>query len=201
MTRKVVVYDANVLYPAPLRDTLMRLALIGLFQARWTDAIHDEWIRNLHKKRPELSLQKLHRVRQLMDKFVPDALVTGYEALIPSIVLPDPDDRHVVAAALHGKADAIITLNVKDFPASELGKYGIEVIRPDKFVLMQLKAAPMSVVGGSTHSTNGDVKSHPDSRRFPVDVGTESFAPKRHGTSEFRAPLVSIVTVTLFRMS
>lgn len=95
----VVVYDACVLYPAPMRDFLMHLATTGLFSARWTNQIHDEWIRNLQRKRPDLDVRSLKRTRELMDEAVEDCLVTGYESLIEGLTLPDPDDRHVVAAA------------------------------------------------------------------------------------------------------
>ena len=62
-----VVYDACVLYPAPLRDLLMRLALTDLYRARWTDMIHDEWTRNLKRQRPELKDEDLERTRSLMN--------------------------------------------------------------------------------------------------------------------------------------
>ncbi len=106
---RIVLYDACVLYPAPLRDLLMRLALTDLFQARWTDQIHDEWTRNVLANRPDVTAESLARCRRLMDEHVPDCLVTGYESLIPTLSLPDPDDRHVLAAALHGGASSIIT--------------------------------------------------------------------------------------------
>jgi len=79
--RYTVVFDACVLYPAPLRDFLLRLAISGLFSAKWTKQIHDEWTRNLLESRPELR-DKLPRTRQLMNSAVPDVLVTGYEPLI-----------------------------------------------------------------------------------------------------------------------
>ena len=88
-----VVYDACVLYPAPLRDLLMRLALTDLYRARWTDMIHDEWTRNLKRQRPELKDEDLERTRSLMNASVRDCLVTGFQPLIPAIELPDPDDR------------------------------------------------------------------------------------------------------------
>lgn len=97
--RFVVIYDACVLYPAPLRDLLMRLATTGLFAARWTSLIHDEWTRSLLSRRPELA-DKLSRTVELMNQAVPDALVTGHEPLIEGLTLPDPDDRHVLAAAI-----------------------------------------------------------------------------------------------------
>lgn len=75
------VFDANVLYPAPLRDLLMWLALSGLFRARWTEQIHLEWKRNLLKDRADISQQQLDRTSSLMDAAIPDAVVTGYEPL------------------------------------------------------------------------------------------------------------------------
>ena len=111
-----VIYDANVLYPAPLRDLLIRVAMAGLVRARWTDAIHEEWIRNLLRNRPDLGAEQLKRTRQLMDRAVPDCLVIGYEGLIDGLRLPDMDDRHVLAAAIHARATLILTLNVRDFP-------------------------------------------------------------------------------------
>ena len=131
---RIVLYDACVLYPAPLRDLLMQLALTGLFQARWTDQIHDEWTRNVLANRPDLTPASLARCRQLMDEHVPDCLVTGYEALIPTLTLPDPDDRHVLAAAIHGGAGLIVTFNLGDFPASVLGPWHIEAVHPDEFI-------------------------------------------------------------------
>ncbi|MBP0639211.1 PIN domain-containing protein [Cupriavidus sp. AcVe19-6a] len=113
-----VVYDACVLYPASLGDLLMRLAVTDLYRAKWTNQIHDEWIRNLLARRPELSADRLAGTRELMNRSVRDSLVFGYEHLIESIELPDPDDRHVVAAAIHSGSERIITFNMKDFPAS-----------------------------------------------------------------------------------
>ena len=137
-----VLYDACVLYPAPLRDLLMRLAMANLFQARWTDEIHDEWTRNVAANRPDVSPSSLDRCRRLMDEHVPDSLVTGYEPLIPTLTLPDPDDRHVVAAALQGRADMIVTANLRDFPADVLDPIGLEVQDPDTFLLNQLDLEP-----------------------------------------------------------
>jgi predicted nucleic acid-binding protein len=114
--RYTAVLDACVLYPAPLRDVLISLAVDGLYGARWTNEIQDEWIRNLHEKRPELDKQKLEQTASLMEQAVEDALITNYGYLIPTIQLPDPDDRHVLAAAIVGHADAIVTFNLKDFP-------------------------------------------------------------------------------------
>jgi hypothetical protein len=70
-----VIYDACVLYPAPLRDLLMQLALTELFRARWTDRIHDEWTRNVLKNRPDLTVAQLNRTRSMMNAAIEDALV------------------------------------------------------------------------------------------------------------------------------
>lgn len=131
-----VVYDACVLYPAPLRDLLMWLATTDLFRARWTADIHDEWTRNVLKKQPDLAA-KLGRTQELMDQAAPDCLVTGYRDLIPALTLPDPDDRHVLAAAIVARANLIVTFNLRDFPTESLRPYGIEAKHPEEFVACQ----------------------------------------------------------------
>jgi hypothetical protein len=135
------LYDACVLYPAPLRDLLMHLALTDLFRARWTDRIHDEWTRSVLESRSDLTKDQLARTRRLMDAAVPDCLVTGYEDLIDTLNLPDPDDRHVLAAAIGGQADVIVTYNLGDFPAATLQGHGIEAQHPDTFVTRLLELA------------------------------------------------------------
>ncbi|UVL47679.1 PIN domain-containing protein [Pseudomonas moraviensis] len=128
------VYDACVLYPAPLRDFLMWLALSGLYRARWTQEIHHEWKRNLLKNRSDLTLEQLDRTSQLMNLAIPDACIDGYEDLVSGLTLPDENDRHVLAAAIRCGADVIVTFNLKDFPSCHLAPYGIEAQHPDEFV-------------------------------------------------------------------
>ncbi|OAN46090.1 PIN domain-containing protein [Magnetospirillum moscoviense] len=136
--RFTVVLDACVLYPAPLRDLLMQLTLSDLFRARWSEQIHAEWMNNLIEKRPELKREDLERVRDLMNLHARDSLVSGHEPMIDVIEnCPDANDRHVIAAAYHCRADAIVTFNLKDFPAAALEPYGLEVIHPDDFVRYQ----------------------------------------------------------------
>lgn len=134
MAHFIVIYDSCVLYPAPLRDLLMRLALADLFQAKWSDHIHREWMSNLLKNRPDLTREKVERTREKMDMHVRDCLVTGYEDLIDGLQLPDPKDRHVLAAAIRANAQTIVTFNLSDFPTQSLAKYGIEVQHPDEFL-------------------------------------------------------------------
>jgi predicted nucleic acid-binding protein len=128
-------YDANVLYPAPLRDFLMHLALSGVYRARWSAQVHEEWKRNLLKNRQELTREQLDRTSSLMDKAVPDGLVTDYEPLIEGLQLPDVDDRHVLAAAIKCNASVIVTFNLKDFPKDILGPFNIEPLHPDNFIV------------------------------------------------------------------
>jgi predicted nucleic acid-binding protein len=142
-----VVYDACILYPATLRDLLIELACTQVFDARWTNQIHDEWISNLLLKRPDLTRDQLSITRQNMDRAVPGALVTGFENLIDALTLPDADDRHVLAAAIRCNAQAIITFNLKDFPRSNLEPYGIEALHPDEFVMDTTSLDPLVVAG------------------------------------------------------
>lgn len=126
--------DACVLYPAPLRDLLLSLAAAGLYRAKWSQRIHDEWTRNLLENRPDLTIEQLQATCLKMNVAVPDSLVIGYEDLIESLHLPDPDDRHVLAVAIRSDADAIITFNQRDFNEAELAKYDIYTEHPDEFV-------------------------------------------------------------------
>jgi predicted nucleic acid-binding protein len=141
----VAVYDANVLYPGSLRDLLVRLAQTGLFQARWSDQILNEMVDAITRRQPELSDQ-LARTRELMTNAVPDCLVTGFEPLIDGLTLPDPDDRHVLAAAIRSHAQVIVTMNLRDFPSERLDFYDIEAQTPDEFVLNVIDLAPARVI-------------------------------------------------------
>lgn len=132
-----VVFDACVLYPAPLRDLLLQLATAQIFRAKWTERIHDEWIDNLLRARADLTRPQLDRTRRKMNSAVRDCLVTGYETLIPTIELPDDSDRHVVAAAISARADAIVTFNLRHFPTAKLTPYNLEAIHPDDFLAYQ----------------------------------------------------------------
>ncbi len=117
--------------------------------ARWTDGIHDEWTRSVLRDRPDLKPEQLQRTRDLMNAHLRDCLVTGYQELIPGLKLPDPDDRHVLAAAIKAGASVIVTYNEKDFPAEVLDPFGIEAQHPDEFLVYQFdlnKAAVCNAV-------------------------------------------------------
>jgi predicted nucleic acid-binding protein len=138
-------FDANVLYGNAVRSLLVTLAQTDLFRARWSMAVHAEWLENLKVNRPDLDLEKLTAVRDLIIKAVPDSVVYGYEPLINTLTLPDPKDRHVLAAAIKGRADVIVTFNVKDFPADVLRAYDMHAETPDEFI-MHLESLERSTV-------------------------------------------------------
>lgn len=145
MTNFVAVYDACVLYPAPLRDLLMHLALSGLFRARWSNRIHDEWIEAVLRQRPDLTREQLLWTRSQMDAAVPDCLVAGYEGLESTLRLPDPDDRHVLAAAIRAGAGTIVTYNLRDFPDEVLAPHGMSAQHPDQFIEHAFDLNPVAV--------------------------------------------------------
>lgn len=132
--KSVVLLDACVLYPAPMRDLLLHLADVNLFTPKWTNQIQEEWVRNLLLNRPDLTAEQLHRTTGAMNEAFADATVTGYETLINAIQLPDPDDRHVLAAAIRCHASLIITANLKDFPTATPSQYDVDPQHPDQFI-------------------------------------------------------------------
>ena len=147
MANFTAVFDACVLYPAPLRDLLMSVAMTEQFRARWTDKIHEEWMRNLLINRNDLSEEQLQRTVELMNQAIPDCLVEAYEGYIDSLELPDPDDRHVLAAAIKCQADVIVTNNIKDFPKNVLSQYEIDVQSPDIFLSHLFDLNPTAFCG------------------------------------------------------
>jgi hypothetical protein len=142
-----VILDACVVHPALARNLLVQLACTSLYRARWTESIHAEWMRSVQLQRPDIRAEQLELCRRAMDDAVPDGLIHGYESLITGIVLPDPDDRHVVAAGIKARADRIITMNLRDFPQSKLAPYGLVAQHPDALVAELLDRWPEAVCG------------------------------------------------------
>lgn len=161
----VVLYDACVLYPAPLRDFLMHLALTDIYHAKWTNEIHEEWISNVIFNRADLSRKFLNVTRDKMNESVRDCLVDGYQYLIPDLALPDKNDRHVLAAAIHSGASIIVTYNLKDFPKEIIAKYDIEAYHPDEFI--------NNLLDLSTEMVCLAAKRHRSSLRNPPKTVTE----------------------------
>ena len=145
--RLAAFLDASALYPALLRNILMRMAVDDLYRAFWTERVQDEWTQAIFRDRPDLPRAQIERTRRLMDKAVDDATVVGYEPLIETLTLPDADDRHVLAAAIHCGASIIVTANLRDFPHEILARYGLEALHPDGFILELFRASPDEVVG------------------------------------------------------
>ena len=142
----VAVFDACVLYPFHLRNLLIQCAFDGLVEARWTDDIHAEWMRNLAANSPNIPIARLEITRDKMKAVLPDADVVTHKALISSLSLPDPDDRHVLAAAIAGGAGMIVTWNLKDFPASHIAAHGTQAVAPDAFLSGLHKTQPEALI-------------------------------------------------------
>jgi predicted nucleic acid-binding protein len=148
LQRYTAILDANVIYPINVFDVLAHLCLEGIFIAKWSEEIDAEWTRNLILNRPDLNEQDIYKRRDLQRIAIADSWVEKkkYQFLINQLVLPDEKDRHVLAAAIACKADAILTFNLKDFPSSILDQYGIQVVHPDDFICQQLKLLPQLVL-------------------------------------------------------
>ena len=176
----------------------MQLAVTDLFKAKWTTDIHREWIDALLRNEPHRERAALERTRDLMNKATRDCLVTGYEAITPSLTLPDPDDRHVLAAAIVGRCDAIVTRNLKDFPDDALASYGIETQHPDGFFCNQLSLAP-GVVCPALRKVRARLKNPPKTAEEYLAILTqqglagsgdgESMAGMRHIRCLLRSPM------------
>lgn len=133
-----VLFDSCVLYQAPVRDLLLQLASQGLFRARWSKQIQEEWMKNLLENRPDLDEKRLKHTCDLMNRSILDCIVEDYENLISAISLPDQNDVHVLAAAIKSQSQVIVTFNISDFPEETLKNYDIEIQHPDTFLRYQL---------------------------------------------------------------
>ena len=126
------VLDTNVIYPLWIRDLLMWFAYFELYTPKWSSNIFHEWISVMKRKGIEEN-EALKRADKINLVF-PDALGVNYEPFIDSLMLPDLNDRHVLAAAIEANADLIITNNLKDFPEHYLKTFGIKVKSADEFL-------------------------------------------------------------------
>ena len=145
--RFTAVLDACVLFPIATADALISLAVAGLFSAKWTVAIEDEWLAVAERRHPGLSGRFTTRRDAMRDAVLDwEVNAEGWKALAPSLTLPDTNDVHVLAAAIAGHADCIVTTNLKDFPASVLEVYGLVALHPD-FIVAQLDLDVYSALG------------------------------------------------------
>ncbi len=151
----LVVLDANLLYPSHLWNLLVQFGVDAVIAPRWTERIHAEWIGNLAAagRAPE---QRLMLTLEPMNSALPEADVQGWEARMGGLTLPDPDDCHVLAAALAAGAGTILTMNLRDFPASALAPYGVAAVNPDDF-LCGLHDADPELLRASTEAAHANL--------------------------------------------
>src|SRR5262249_31133667 len=127
MPDPIVLCDANIFYSILMTDLILSLGEAGLYRPRWTNEIHEEWIRSVLEDQPQRTPEPLERRRAFMDQAIGYDLIENYERHKEGLVLQDPDDRHVLAAAIEAGAEILLTYNLRDFPESVLAPYGITV--------------------------------------------------------------------------
>jgi len=155
----VAVFDACILYPFHLRNVVVQAAVDRLVEARWTDEIHDEWMRNLMARAPAIPAERLRNTRRLMNEALPAATVSGYEKHISIVNLPDPNDRHVVAAGIAAGASIILTCNLRHFPVKELRKFGLRRETPDAFLSSLYDEVPELTIASLANARRNLTKS------------------------------------------
>lgn len=146
MPRYTALLDASVLVPITLADTLLRVAERELYRPLWSDRIVAEAADAVLEIHADLAPDVVAKRFAAMNDTFEDAPVEGWEIFEATLMLPDPDDRHIVAAAMRGRADAIVTANLRDFPDETLAPLEIAVVHPDDFLLDQLDLAPRVVL-------------------------------------------------------
>ena len=149
MSRPVAFTDANVLYAAASRDLLIELAIAKAITLLWTETVHDEWTAALARNRPDLDPQRIQRTRHLLAHALPDAFVTDYEPMIPALKLPDADDCHVLAAAIKGECQVILTFNLAHFPAADLAPHNLVGMHPDAFLSTLCATDPAPLISAA----------------------------------------------------
>ena len=176
--------DACVLVPVSLADTMLRVAEKGLYRPLWSDRILTEALDAIAEIRPGADAAKRFTV---MRQAFSEALVTGWEGREVGIILPDPDDRHVVAVAIHGGAHAIVTANVVDFPSAMLRPLGLEAVHPDDFLLDQLDLSPAAIVQVFSEQAA-------DTRRPPLSRQDLATILGRAGVPRFAAEVLRLMS-------
>lgn len=136
-----VLLDACVLFPTVMREMLLGVARTGVYQPLWSARIEEEWARAARKIGPDGEAQARAEIALTAAHF-PKARIAPAPGLEARLWLPDPNDIHVLASAVAGHADVIITLNAKDFPRNILAEEGLSRADPDQFLLGQWQGAP-----------------------------------------------------------
>lgn len=127
----IAVLDTNVIYPVIIRDLLFWFAHYELFTPKWSNHIFEEW-KTVMQRKGVFEAEAIKRVNVANLAF-PDALVHNYESLLENLQLPDPNDCHVLAAAIKVNANIIVTNNLKDFPKEYLEPFGLKAASADDF--------------------------------------------------------------------
>jgi len=184
--------DASVLHPMVLCDILIRLAQRGLYRALWSREILEEVVRSIARRRPDLSVTLLRKRTAAMQAALQDATVEGYEALMPALQELG-DDAHVAAAAVFGRADVIVTSNVRAFPARVLERHRIAVQSPDDFLTHQWWLDPVAVVDVLIAQSQGTSKPplSPDDILARLGVPAPEFERLVRGSDEYRTAMRS----------
>ena len=141
-----ILIDTNVLYPTVMREVVLGVAKEGLFQPLWSDRILNEWALAAEKLGPEGAAQARSEIALLQVAW-PDAIAPPASGIAARLWLPDTNDRHVLAAAIAGSADAIMTANAKDFPRNILAEEGLSRIDPDGYLFLCWQGHPETVGG------------------------------------------------------
>lgn len=160
------ICDACVLYPFHQRNILVQASVDGLYEARWTDEIHDEWTRNLLANAPAIPPERLQAIRRMMEAARPKARVDGFHHHIERLSLPDSDDRHVLAAAIEAKASVILTWNLRDFPTPGLREHGLVCRTPDSFLAGLYDQVPQAFVASMANARSNLAKSEVSQQGF-----------------------------------
>jgi predicted nucleic acid-binding protein len=137
-----VMLDTCVLYPAVLRDFLLGLAARGLFVALWSDGVAAEWLHLVARRNPTELAEVNALLRRMAARWPEGRTAPGEPEVLD---LPDPADRHVLAAAIAGRADLILTDNWRDFPCPILAAHGLRAAKPDDLTLQLWLDAPEAV--------------------------------------------------------
>ena len=144
-----VLIDTCVLFPTLLREIVIGTAKAGFFEPRWSQGILDEWRHAMAREGEDGLLAVESEIAILAARF-PSASVNVLDQLKESLHLPDPDDRHVLAAAISGECEELLTLNLKDFQSRTLSMHGVLLRDPDGFLVEFLSAEPekmLQVIG------------------------------------------------------
>lgn len=157
-----VLLDTCVLYPTVMREVLLAVAARGLFEPLWSERILGEWVRAAAKLGPEGLVQAESEVAMVRARW-PGACVTPGKALLDRLWLPDANDVHVLAAAIAGHADVVLTENAKDFPRNILAEEGLSRADPDAFLIGLYASAPELVADAvaQVHATANRLSDRP----------------------------------------